>query len=235
MVNPHHVNKSKELEDNSQTKSDYKDAKVIADLIRNGKYSEPNIPTKAYAYLRILMNLREKIVVNLNQVKARVHNWIDRFFPEYLKAFKDWEGKASLMTLHQFPMPHEIVSLGARSVLVHWKTEVKRGVGIKRAERLYEVAITSIGLTEGSMGAQIELRALLEQYHLFSKQEDQIMQKVMQILENIPGTKQMLFWIFLFPFSSNLLLMCFEPCNDLWRNEMVCTSCIRSTSFLFFG
>lgn len=54
VVNPHHVNKSKELEDNSQTKSDYKDAKVIADLIRNGKYSEPNLPTKEYADLRIL-------------------------------------------------------------------------------------------------------------------------------------------------------------------------------------
>jgi transposase len=192
MVNPHHVNKSKELEDNSQTKSDYKDAKVIADLIRNGKYSEPNIPAKAYADLRIIMNLREKIVVNLNQVKARVHNWIDRFFPEYLKAFKKWEGKASLMTLHQFPMPQEIVSLGAKRILAYWKTEVKRGVGIKRAERLCEVASTSIGLTEGSMGAQIELKALLEQYHLLFKQEEQIMQKVMEILENIPGTKQML-------------------------------------------
>jgi transposase len=39
IVNPHHVNKTKELEDNSPTKSDYKDAKVIANLIRNGKYS----------------------------------------------------------------------------------------------------------------------------------------------------------------------------------------------------
>ncbi|MFC7751647.1 transposase, partial [Paenibacillus thermoaerophilus] len=34
VVNPHHVNKSKELEDNSPTKNDYKDAKVIADLVR---------------------------------------------------------------------------------------------------------------------------------------------------------------------------------------------------------
>jgi transposase len=53
-VNPHHVNKSKELEDNSQTKSDYKDARVIADLILNGKYSEANLPSKEYAELRIL-------------------------------------------------------------------------------------------------------------------------------------------------------------------------------------
>jgi transposase len=192
MVNPHHVNKSKELEDNSQTKSDYKDAKVIANLIRNGKYSETNIPTKEYADLRIFMNLRETVVVNLNQVKARIHNWLDRFFPEYLQVFKDWEGKASLMTLHQFPTPQEIVSLGARDVLVHWKKEVKRGVGIKRAELLYKVAASSIGLTEGTRAARIELRALLEQYQVFSKQEESIMQEVMQILENIPGTAQML-------------------------------------------
>lgn len=44
IVNPHHVNKSKELEDNSPTKNDYKDAKVNADLIRNGHYSEPKLP-----------------------------------------------------------------------------------------------------------------------------------------------------------------------------------------------
>lgn len=137
IVNPHHVNKSKELEDNSPTKSDYKDAKVIADLIRNGKYSEPKWPTREYAELRILMNFREKVMVNLNQVRARVHNWLDRYFPEYLSVFKDWEGKASLMTLRQFPTPEEIVFTGARGVLALWKTEVKRGVGVRRAEKLF--------------------------------------------------------------------------------------------------
>lgn len=192
VVNPHHVNKSKELEDNSQTKSDYKDAKVIADLIRNGKYSEPNLPTKEYAELRILMNLREKIMVSLNQTKARITNWFDRYFPEYPKVFKDWEGKASLMTMRQFPTPEEIVSTGARGVLTHWKTEVKRGVGIKRAEQLYEAATISIGLTEGLVAARVELAAWLEQFDLFCKQEETIMAEVIQILEKIPGTKQML-------------------------------------------
>ncbi len=192
VVNPHHVNKSKELEDNSQTKSDYKDAKVIADLIRSGKYSEPNLPTKEYAELRILMNFREKVMVSLNQVKARITNWFDRYFPEYPQVFKDWEGKASLMTMRQFPTPEEIVSIGARGVLTHWKTEIKRGVGIKRAEQLYAAATVSIGLTEGLTAARIELAALLQQYDLYCKQEESIMTEVLQILEKIPGTKQML-------------------------------------------
>lgn len=191
VVNPHHVNKTKELEDNSQTKSDYKDAKVIADLIRNGRYSEPHLPTKEYAELRILMNFREKVMVNLNQVKARVGNWFDRYFPEYSQVFKDWEGKASLMTMREFPTPEEIVSTGARGVLTHWKTEVKRGVGSKRAEQLHAAATVSIGLTEGLAAARIELAFLLDQFDLFVKQEETVMAEVSKILEKIPGAKQM--------------------------------------------
>ncbi|MEX2461094.1 MAG: IS110 family transposase [Paenibacillaceae bacterium] len=197
IVNPFHVNKSKELEDDSPTKSDYKDAKVIADLIRNGKYSEPKysepkLPTKEYAELRILMNLRERVTVSLIQVKARIQNWFDRYFPEYLSVFKDWEGKASLMTLRQFPTPEEIVSKGARGILEHWKTEVKRGVGIKRAEQLYATATSSIGLTEGLRAARMELTALLEQFELYCKQIETIINQVMEILDEIPGTSQML-------------------------------------------
>jgi transposase len=192
VVNPHHVNKSKELEDNSQTKSDYKDAKVIADLVRNGKYSAPNLPTREYAELRILMNLRGKIAVNLNQVKARITGWTDRYFPEYATAFKDWTGKASLMTLRQFPTPEEILAEGTRGVLTHWKTEMKQGIGIKRAERLHAAATASIGLTEGLAAARLELAALLEQYDLYVKQEDTLMTSVLQVLEKIPGTEHML-------------------------------------------
>ncbi|WP_240418969.1 IS110 family transposase [Paenibacillus periandrae] len=192
IVNPHHVNKSKELEDNSPTKSDYKDAKVIADLIRNGKYSEPKLPTKEYAELRILMNFREKVMMSLNQVKARVHNWFDRYFPEYLSVFKGWEGKASLMTMRRFPTPEEIVSTGARGVLEHWKTEVKRGVGIKRAEKLFATAETSIGLTKGLRAARMELIGLLDQFELFSKQVETTMDQVMHILSEIPRATPML-------------------------------------------
>lgn len=192
VVNPHHVSKTKELEDNSQTKSDYKDAKVIADLIRNGKYSEPKLPTKEYADLRILMNLREKVSDSLTQVKGRIGNWFDRFFPEYAGVFKDWDGKASLMTMRAFPLPADIVAKGARDILAHWKTEVKRGVGIKRAEKLHAAATTSIGLTEGTVAARMELHTLLGQFDLFNEQLERIMTQVMEILENIPGAAQML-------------------------------------------
>ncbi|OZS77774.1 IS110 family transposase, partial [Tetzosporium hominis] len=43
MVNPMHVNRSKELDDNLQTKNDKKDAVVIARLMRDGRFNYPRI------------------------------------------------------------------------------------------------------------------------------------------------------------------------------------------------
>lgn len=192
IVNPHHVNKSKELEDNSPTKNDYKDAKGIADLVRNGNYSQPKLPKSVYADLRIFMNHREKVMLNLGQVQRRIQNWLDRFFPEYQRVFKDWEGKASLITFAEFPTPQEIVTLGALVVLKRWKQDVKRAVGMKRAEKLVQAAQNSIGLTEGLTAAKIELKDLLEQYTLFARQSDEIMKQVEQLLEQVPGTEEML-------------------------------------------
>jgi transposase len=192
VVNPHHVNRSKELEDNSPTKNDYKDAKVIADLVRNGKYSEPHLPTGVYADMRILMNLREKIMQNFGQTQRRIQNWLDRFFPEYQQVFKDWEGKASLITLREFPVPQEIVTLGSFAIVERWKQNVKRAIGMKRADKLVQVAKASIGMQEGLRAAKLELKALLEQYDMFDRQLKDIMAQVEGLLEIVPGTEEML-------------------------------------------
>ena len=99
VVNPMHVKKSKELDDNSPTKNDVKDAKVIAQLVKDGRYAEPNIPQGVYAELRVARKIRDLLSVDLQAVQGQIHNWIDRYFPEFLTVFKDWEGKAALQLL----------------------------------------------------------------------------------------------------------------------------------------
>ena len=44
MVNPYAVKQTKELDDNSQSKNDRKDPKVIAKLVTEGRYSAPYTP-----------------------------------------------------------------------------------------------------------------------------------------------------------------------------------------------
>jgi transposase len=192
LVNPLHVKRSKELDDNSPTKNDVKDARVIAQLLKDGRYSEPQIPEGVYAELRVGMNLRDRLSQDLLSIKGRIHNWLDRFFPEFLTVFKDWEGKAAMLTLQHFPFPSEIVEMGAEAIVQEWKKEVQRAVGLKRAIQLVEVAKRSIGITSGVGMARQELLALLRQYSLLQYELEQIMVAIEQLLQSVPGADSMM-------------------------------------------
>jgi transposase len=191
LVNPFHVKRSKELDDNSQTKNDLKDPKTIAKLVIDGRYSQPYIPEGIYSELRIAMDMKESLTKNLNIVKNRVDHWIDKYFPEFNDVFADWEGKAALMSLTEFATPEEVLLTGVQQIVVTWKKEVKRAVGIQRAVRLVEAAKISIGIKEGLKMAKKELEANLEQYALYLKQNEQLEIEIEELAFQVPGVKEM--------------------------------------------
>lgn len=186
LVNPSHVKKTKELDDNSPTKNDTKDAKVIAELVKNGKYNYHIYLEQEYANLRILMNHRGRTIKSLVRVKNQISQWLGRFFPEYWEVFKDWEGKASLIILNTFPFPNEIVEAGPQGVLTQWRKTIHRGIGIRKATQLVEIASESIGIYEGIEAARMELKLLLEQYEFLNNQNNRILTEVDQIIDRIP-------------------------------------------------
>ncbi len=188
VVNPMHVKKSKELDDNSPTKNDVKDARVIAQLVKDGRYAEPNIPQGVYAELRVARKIRDLLSVDLQAVQGQIHNWLDRYFPEFLTVFKDWEGKAALQLLKLNVLPHELLNLADEEILAHFKKAVKRAVGVSKVKQLKEAAHVSIGIREGSDMAKLELSTLLAKYILFKEKFEDLDSKIdnllVQILEN---------------------------------------------------
>lgn len=193
LVNPLHVKRTKELDDNNPTKNDRKDARVISQLVKDGRYSVPNIPKDVYAELRVGMNQRERLVEDLKRVQGRIHNWLDRFFPEFTEVFKDWEGKAALVCLRNCPCPQEIRTKTVDEIVHMWREGgISRGVGKKRATVLVDIAADSIGLTEGLQMARQELNILLSQYDLLHEQLGALMEQIEQLLSGVPGVSQML-------------------------------------------
>ncbi|RKI72775.1 transposase, partial [Clostridium sp. 1xD42-85] len=132
VVNPAHVKKSKELDDNSPTKNDVKDARVISRLIQDGRYSEPHLPEGIYADLREGMNMYDQLMKDLQAVQGRVHQWIDRYFPEYPTVFANWEGPSSLQILKMGLFPDEIAGTDEMTILAEIRKKVTRGVGLKK-------------------------------------------------------------------------------------------------------
>ena len=116
MVNPMHVNRSKELDDNLQTKNDQKDALVIARLMRDGRFSYPRHLEGIESELRNGTTLRSKVQEDLNALQNRIIRWLDRFFPEFTQVFKSF-GKMAYAVLEMTPLPTDIVGKSPEELL----------------------------------------------------------------------------------------------------------------------
>ncbi len=147
LVNPYHTKKAKELDDNSQTKSDKKDALTIAKLVKDGRYCEAYLPHDAYADLRVLSTARNSVNRQKNALENTILAIIDEYFPEFTKVFKHpFKGKAAMQILKACPFPKYILKLGVEGVVDEIKKAVKKTVGRKRAQLLVDTARVSVGV-----------------------------------------------------------------------------------------
>jgi len=166
---------AKTLDDNSQTKSDPKDALTIAQLVKNGCYQEVYMPDDIYSELRVLTGLRFQLNDKLYSVKNRIHNVLDEYFPEFTTVFKNpFKGKASVQILKSCPFPAQVIELGELGVLAEIKKAVKKTVGRKKAKELVDAADLSIGVKYGYTAAKIKLSMLMEELEMITRQLDEV-------------------------------------------------------------
>ena len=184
LVNPYHTKKAKELDDNSQTKSDKKDALTIARLVKDGRYSEVYLPHDIYADLRVLSTARDSINRQKTALENRIVAILDEYFPEFTKVFKHpFKGKAAMQMLKTCPFPKYILELGTEGVLAEIKKAVKKTVGRKRAQLLVDMARVSVGVDYGVDAARSKLQLFLESLDLANRQLSQIETKMAKALQ----------------------------------------------------
>lgn len=192
IVNPFHVKRTKELDDNSPTKNDRKDPKTIAMLVKDGRYREVYIPEDIYQELREAVEERERLQKQLIAIHNRVIRWLDIRFPEFTEVFKKWTGKTALLTLQTFPTPAKVLGTGAEEILATWRTVVKRSIGIKKAQALVKAASKSIGRTTGQVASETSLQNLLAEYELYHAQHERLKQLVQELLLQVPNAVKLL-------------------------------------------
>ncbi|QIZ07647.1 IS110 family transposase [Priestia megaterium] len=191
-VNPHLVKRNKENRDNTQSKSDKKDALVIADMVKNGYYSFVRPSSESYEKLRVLISNRDVIVKRLVSSTNQIHRWVDIVFPELRQVFKDVTCKGAIATLRLFPTPNEIASLEPLDVMRGWKSLMQRQPGPKKAQLLINLAKSSIGTGQALDAYKFHLEQLLEEYDLAIKQLERVEQQVKEVLNKIPFASKLL-------------------------------------------
>lgn len=193
LVNPYHTKKAKELDDNSQTKSDKKDALTIARLVKDGRYFETYLPHDVYAELRGLTTTRNSINKRKKSVMNTITAVLDEYFPEFTEVFKHpLKGKASLHLLKVCPIPKYILELGEEGVLEEIRKAVKKTVGRKKAAQLVEAAEGSIGVDYGEHAAKFKIQQLMEELELMLRQLEEVEKEMAKALENTEVSEYLL-------------------------------------------
>ena len=191
-VNPHHVKKSKEMDDNNPSKNDRKDPKVIAGLVNEGRYFYPYLPDGIYAEIRALSGLEVAARNEITRLKNRIARWFCIFFPNYKDVYGDIGAVSGVMILKAAPLPEDIVRLGVDGVNQIWRDAKLRGVGIKRAKALVKAAEHSIGSREAKEAARMELNILLSDYERQAAREAKLMEMLREKIAEVPYVDKLL-------------------------------------------
>lgn len=160
-VSPVHVKRAKEFDDNSPTKSDQKDAWVIARRVNDGDFFDPYLPEGVYADLRALTNSRQQQRTKLNQALNQLQALLDEYFPEFTSVFADPLGQAAMHMLTHAPFPGDVLALAPEELAQALSRASNGRVGAKRAGKLREAAKVSIGLKHGHQAIRLRLRQCL--------------------------------------------------------------------------
>lgn len=173
-VNPYHTKQAQELDDNSQTKSDPKDALTIAHLIRNGNYFDTYLPEAEYAELRQLNTERQRLMKQVSRANNTLIALLDEFFPEYATVWGDVTCPTSLELLKTYAFPSDVMSSPRGKLLEDIRKATKGNEGVKLMGDLIAAASRSVGVKEGLKSVRTRMLNLIDELEYFRKKKESI-------------------------------------------------------------
>jgi transposase len=162
-VNPMHTKRMKEVNDNSPLKTDDKDPRVIADIIRLGHALTVVVPEGDAAYLRRLNNARERHIRERTALLNQLQQLVFLIFPEFKTVIKDIKIKTARYILRSYTTPQSMGVLNKETLGEEMRKKSMGKFGIKDAEALIVLAQGTVGIKEGIAGLVLDVKHILIQ------------------------------------------------------------------------
>jgi transposase len=191
-VNPMHTKKMKEVNDNSPLKTDDKDPRVIADIIRLGRALTIVVPEGDSANLRRLNNARERHVGEQTALLNQLQQLVFIIFPEFKTVLKNMKGKTAQHILKRYTTPERIGTLSKEALGEEMRKRSMGKFGIKDAESLIALARETVGIKEGLAGLFMDIRHILTQLEAEARFISEIEAEMGATLERIPCSVKLL-------------------------------------------
>ena len=185
-VNPMHTKRLKEVNDNSPGKTDDKDPRVIADIIRLGRALSIVVPEGDAAYLRRLNNARERHIGERTALLNRLQQLVFLIFPEFKAVIKQMRGKTVRFILKNHTTPEKISTMDKEVLGEQMRKQSMGQFGIKDAELLINLAQSSVGIKEGVAGIVLDIKHIIAQLDVVDSFNTEIEIEMALVLGRIP-------------------------------------------------
>jgi transposase len=191
-VNPMHTKRIKELNGNSPLKTDDKDPRVIADIIRWGHSLSIVIPEGDAAYLRRLNNSRERHIRERTALLNQLQQLVFLLFPEFKKVMKDIRCKTPIYLLKKYLTPMAISVLDKDELGAEMRKKSRGKFKEQHAERLISFAKNTVGIQEGVLGLSMDIQHILIQLEMLNTLIAEIESEMETALGRIPYSSKLL-------------------------------------------
>jgi len=191
-VNPLHTKRMREINDNSPLKTDRKDPRVIADVIRIGHALSVVVPEGDAAYLRRLNNARERHVRERTALLNQLQQFVFLIFPEFTRVIKTIFCKTALHILKKYTTPAKVCSVKIEKLGEEMRRRSMGKFGAEHATALINFAKTTIGIQEGVDGLVMDIQHALVQLEMVDRLMAELEHEMETTLQRIPYSRKLL-------------------------------------------
>lgn len=168
-----------------KTKTDQKDALLLADLLRLGRAPATRLPSETIFKLQTLSRLRFEFVRQVGGLKNRVLGILDRIFPEYPGCFSDVFIRTSRELLKSYPEPEDLAEVDFFELSAFLKEHSRGRLGEERAKKIQSLAKGTFGITLALDAFTLQLRLLVEQIEFIEEQIRVIEEAINEVMEEL--------------------------------------------------
>ena len=187
IVNGRDVRRNSEIMGNDSSKNDPRDALIISQLTIDGRYGPSTRPkTGIYAELKELIGVREILAEDDIRNKNRLHNQLSQILSEYQDYQKRGFSIGMLAALKHFGTLEKLIAAGPEGIQQVWQDLQINNYGYQKAQALYNLARTSIGIKRDSEAAAYKLRTLINKYESTQEALHETEEKIRQLLAQLP-------------------------------------------------
>jgi len=193
LVNAYTVKKHREGDQLDRSKDDRRDADQIAEISRNGNYTETRLQKGAYEDLRQYATLHDQLVQGIRREKHVLWGLVGQAFPELSQVFKNLVGETGQALLMTGASAAIIRQLTPENFIAQVRAAYSgKKLHVSKLHRVHQLAVSSIGITEGLRAIQLAIQVHLVELQTFQKQLKRVTNAMTTCLATLPEAPYLL-------------------------------------------